>query len=246
MLSEQNAYQQAPLKTATPSPSPFFLLARELRDEIYHHVWMSSPHLHSTFHGVEFQLYYNCTPSTLPYRTGNNCSKRPKSDLRWLFTNKTIMREALEQFDRGGVEWLMSSRNPRRTIPCHIIPLPTEMTKRVKLLVYVPRLEVFERPSCRGIEFYQLQRMHIANIAAQVQAARISVERLRFVACGSPSRIFRESRLEERIQGIGRLLRELFEKVKVQRWQLGVEGNKPKTWTVMDIDGDKALTSSGH
>ncbi|ORY10490.1 hypothetical protein BCR34DRAFT_654838 [Clohesyomyces aquaticus] len=94
------------LQPCTPGVFPFLSLSRELRDQIYSHLFASSPSpsLRAPFHGLKLHLHYGyrCCPIPIP-PTDADIDRRPA--LRWLWTSKTIMREGLEEFGRGA-EWV--------------------------------------------------------------------------------------------------------------------------------------------
>ena len=84
----------------------FFSLPRELRDQIYHHVWLATPTIKPYNHLVSLTTWsrYNSSGSlreTLPDGPHITSSASPGLPT-WLLTNRAIFSEGCEQFHRLG------------------------------------------------------------------------------------------------------------------------------------------------
>ncbi|KAF1998010.1 hypothetical protein P154DRAFT_524330 [Amniculicola lignicola CBS 123094] len=111
----QTPGSNTPLDGRSPADvdSPLLRLPRELRDQIYHFLWMDTPHLMVTFSRIRFSVYYNKTREMIleivrelevPEIQNRTSDKAP-----WLLANTQIYEEGLAQFQREAY-WIWSKQ----------------------------------------------------------------------------------------------------------------------------------------
>jgi len=121
---------KAPLHS---SNTGFFSLPRELRDEIYAHLFTLSPCLDASFHGVTLNLHYS----------PRCCAKQTifKPDQSWLLASKTVMTEALQEYARKA-DWVW--HGPYAILKRCSLPIPMDMLEIRRMSLYVGNLAYWE------------------------------------------------------------------------------------------------------
>ncbi|KAF2250813.1 hypothetical protein BU26DRAFT_562779 [Trematosphaeria pertusa] len=105
------------LSQLDPSPassSLFFQLPRELRDQVYHEVWTTTPHLRQRYLRKFYSVTYgHRKPSAQPVNTA-----------AWLLASKQILLEGLAQFHRQSV-WHFVDTDAENRPSEYVFPLLT-------------------------------------------------------------------------------------------------------------------------
>jgi hypothetical protein len=103
--SKRSKMAAVPLVQAATTTS-FFSLPRELRDEIYDHLWKSKAAFNVFYDGYEYKVHYSNTGYQEDWNgSGVKAVKskrywRNSSASSWLFTNRQFLMEGAEQFLR--------------------------------------------------------------------------------------------------------------------------------------------------
>jgi hypothetical protein len=225
-----------------PATFPFFDLPCELRDNIYHHVWTSSGYLHGYFQGRLLQLHYMYARYVLP---DNVTHKVDWSDLEWLFTNKIIMHEALQQFSREA-EWFMplgvfesGKLSILPSSPDWTVNLPVDTSKLNRMTLCAANLSHFETPHRNEGHGY---REELEKMAGKVREVGVRIERLRFMG---HSYLWERDRCpdkpltDKQIPNMAKNLKEVFKSAAIGSWQMGlVSPRNSKSWFLLDIEKD--------
>lgn len=107
----------------------FFSLPRELRDKIYHHIFLLDPYLIGAFYKDQYYV-----PTHYTIRGGAVAGSAHISTPTWLLASKTLMREALAQYTLHA-SWVhdVSLYMELDSYRSHRLPLHAAAIKRLDL-----------------------------------------------------------------------------------------------------------------
>jgi hypothetical protein len=192
----------------------FFTTPREIRNEIYHHLFTSDPYLICDFYdGFSLTTHYS-TRCCAIQSTYDHISTPT-----WLLTSKTLMREALEQYSVRA-SWVYDSSPNRGKPRSHSLPLDRTKIRKLEMSVeFVPQWSVLQT------SFSEDPRHGVWIFVETCKEAGLAFERVRLQGY-APER-------EVQLLGLGsespydvarifRDMREMFEGVEVGEWTLEV------------------------
>ena len=81
-----------------PTVGDFFFFPRELRNEVYKHLWRATPRIR--IWNKDMQTYVVSFDSPLPSRARISMVAEELKLPLWLFANKTVLEEAFTEFER--------------------------------------------------------------------------------------------------------------------------------------------------
>ncbi|KAH7069622.1 hypothetical protein BKA63DRAFT_493856 [Paraphoma chrysanthemicola] len=192
----------AAMAATNQTTSLFFSLPREIRDNIYHHVFQSIRCIHAVLppcaaksnqpkHRVpDIQLRHQLVDRTS--RAHSHLHNVADYGNDWLLTCKAIMFEAMEQFSRNA-EWFWDGYPRLRCRGCKQCPidevrftpkphwttrLPVNTSRITRMELYVQNLANFETPYRYEGTDVNSDLAFLANI---MRNANISLDTLRFV-----------------------------------------------------------------
>ncbi|KAF2644236.1 hypothetical protein P280DRAFT_477633 [Massarina eburnea CBS 473.64] len=127
---------------ATPSGS-LFELPRELRDLIYHSVWLCQPAFPIMYRSskffISYSVPYRSDPDPPPHAFKSRTRKHPRP---WFLASKSLLLEAMEQFHRGATARYTGEESI----------FPNSFARPNKLLVNPWKCNIFDLGSVRTIE----------------------------------------------------------------------------------------------
>jgi hypothetical protein len=206
----------------------FFNLPRELRDLIYHHLFLSTPHIIQCF-GIErmylslvYRPFFTPTDLTIPFYHPT------RSSPTWLLTNKTLLYEARAQFMRHA-EWYFDSGEVQIRNWSSMLRMNLRRVKRMQL--YVSSLSHWETPAI-------YQGMNARNpLGRLADAMREEGLRFNIVRLVGHSHALHEKDWECRGQANNMVknLMAVFHGIEVGKWEFGIRNLYGKNvWVLFD------------
>jgi hypothetical protein len=228
-----------PLHAKSTNPSPqlqscLFILPRELRDRIYHHIFLTTRYIYQPFPSPSSKPNFCEYGSThdilhlryrLPTAIANSnpdnrpCEPYPMPKPDWLLTCKSLFSEGIAQFVRNA-EWYSSSglTVARRDVNWTFnLSLDTSKINRVEF--YVQNLAHYEEPGWwQGTD----TRATMTRYADAMRKVDRTWSVLRFVG---HSYRFRSSNLycDDQAANMMRNVVRIFKGLKVQKWEFGIK-----------------------
>lgn len=225
-ITLKSSMQHAIMSISNQDDTNFFILPRELRDDIYHH--LLSP--------LSCMYYAYLPPSNPPivplyfqlrYTSASTTSRKPHHEkatnkLTWLLSCKVVYHEGLAQYLRHA-EWVWR-RHYRHDAHAHIRPWNTHLATLnvTRIELQVCSLAHYGTPHRNeGTD----TRDYLTRIAACMRATGVRIERLRFVGHSYYLKIWpREPRPEDQVGIIMANLRDMFTGVEISKFELDVVG----------------------
>ncbi|KAL1610637.1 hypothetical protein SLS60_002307 [Paraconiothyrium brasiliense] len=205
----------------------FFTLPREIRNEIYHHLFINNPYLSCNFYsGLHLITRYStyCCPLQ-PICDTYNLIPRPEPI--WLLTSKTLMREALAQYSLHASSIYDESSSQGDGSAC-LYKLPLDRSKIRRLEITVSLLSGWHVPRTSSS---QDPRQEVRVIAEASREAGISFESVRlqgFISEYEMERLDAAYKAPGQVARIFEDMRMIFEGVEVREWFLEV--STLETW----------------
>ncbi|KAH3914169.1 elastin [Parastagonospora nodorum] len=228
-----------PYDTADADPqlqSIFFTLPRELRDQIYHFLLLSTRRTFQSFplnstSGTQLskwdvlQLQYrlpadfaNTNPRNLPFSQSNSAPD-------WLFSCKAMMHEGVIQFSRNA-EWLFDGH---RSISDWTLQLPIDTSRTTRIEFKVQNLANYEEPRWgQGTDTYA----ELAQYAQRMRKVDIKWTTIRFVGHSyrfGPTNVY----CNNQANNMMRNLVTIFDGIDAQRWEFGIQDPEPFRYWVL-------------
>ncbi|KAJ4349551.1 uncharacterized protein N0V89_008167 [Didymosphaeria variabile] len=206
----------------------FFTFPREIRNEIYHHLFIYDPYLSCDFYeGLHLVTRYSthCCALQPVYDTYGVISK---SEPTWLLTSKTFMREALEQYSLHA-SWIHNDPSSYGHACLYKLPLDKSRIRRLEInLGLWPQWSLPQTSYSEDLRPDLRQNLRV--IAEASRAAGISFESVRFQGYteGEMEDLSAASKAQGQVARIFEGLRAMFDGVEVDEWFLEVA--TPKFW----------------
>ncbi|KAH7070118.1 hypothetical protein FB567DRAFT_598664 [Paraphoma chrysanthemicola] len=237
---------------ANQPTSLFFSLPREIRDNIYHHVFQLNRSLRATlpsYAATSTKSQHRMPDIELRYQLADRTSRAHSHHFNigdsgndWLLSCKAIMSEATEQFSRNA-EWFWDGYPRLRCRGCAQCPidqvgftpkshwttrLPVNTSRITKMELYVENLANFETPyRYEGTDV----NSDLAFLATIMHNANISLDTLRFVGHSYLLRNAARRKLRpaistsaniDQIPGMLQRLMSHFQSVEVCKFEFGI------------------------
>ncbi|KAF2472406.1 uncharacterized protein BDR25DRAFT_392836 [Lindgomyces ingoldianus] len=138
----------ASLKTNPTNAAPFFSLARELRDQIYHYLWREHP-----VYFFQFSLHIEFSYGA-PNKERFSWPWLPS----WLLTNKTILEEGIQQFYRQArcIDIRLTACDARRKCTTSLCACKDKCCgERPGHLLDIRRIRTIDRFGCYDLEIHK-------------------------------------------------------------------------------------------
>jgi hypothetical protein len=200
-----------------------FTIPREIRNEIYHHLFTSDPYLMCKFpDGSDHPTHYSTRCCAVAYTCDHI------STPTWLLTNKTVMREALEKY-AVHASWVYDSSPNNGKPRSHRLPLDRAKIRKLELSVdFVPR---WTRPTTLNSEDMGLRLLFFVET---IKEAELVFERVRFQGYAPEENLRMLSLGSKSPYDVARIvqdMREMFEGVEVGEWTLEVASTS-RMWKI--------------